>query len=113
MALEKRLGKIQDIKFGMGGYQDAQIGVTLTICGGKDSCWAVGSFDGFWVIERSERCKWTEIQRRESLGDTVMRIKDWLEQAGISDLAALQGKPVEATFEGSMLKSWRLLTEVL
>lgn len=29
--MEKRIGKIQKIKFGFGGYQDAQFGVSVTL----------------------------------------------------------------------------------
>jgi hypothetical protein len=29
--MEKRLGKIEDVKFGLGGYQGAMIGIHVTL----------------------------------------------------------------------------------
>lgn len=37
--MEKKLGKIQDVKFGIGGYQDAMIGLFITL---GNNGWGVG-----------------------------------------------------------------------
>ena len=36
-----------------------------------------------------------------------------LNEAKVDDIKNLKGVPVEATFDGTLLKSWRILTEVL
>jgi hypothetical protein len=36
-----------------------------------------------------------------------------LKEAKVDSVDKLKGKPVEVTFEGNTLKSWRILTEVL
>lgn len=106
----KELGKIQKCHFGQGGYQDACIGVTFTL--GGDS-WGVGDFWGAWAIERSDRAKWTEADRITQLGEMVMRLNSLLANAKVSTVDALQGIPVEVTFDGMALESWRVLKEVL
>lgn len=58
--LRKELGKIKSASFGMGGYQEAMIGLTLTFGGAS---WGVSTFLGGWGIERSDYCKWTEADR--------------------------------------------------
>lgn len=41
------------------------------------------------------------------------KIKQYLEDAKVNKLSQLIGKPVEVIFKGSILHSWRILTEVL
>jgi hypothetical protein len=36
-----------------------------------------------------------------------------LKDAKVNSVDELKGKPVEVTFDGNMLKEWRILTEVL
>jgi hypothetical protein len=36
-----------------------------------------------------------------------------LKEAKVDSVEKLKGKPIEATFDGNMLKEWRILTEVL
>jgi hypothetical protein len=36
-----------------------------------------------------------------------------LKESKVDSVEKLKGKPVEVTFEGNMLKEWRILTEVL
>jgi hypothetical protein len=36
-----------------------------------------------------------------------------LKEAKVNSVDMLKGKPVEVTFDGNTLKSWRILTEVL
>jgi hypothetical protein len=42
-----------------------------------------------------------------------MRIKGLMEDAKVTDFSNLKGIPVEAEFDGDILKSWRVLKEVL
>lgn len=111
MNIRKELGKISSVSFGHGGYQDAMIGISFSFAG--NSGWGVSDFWGVWSIERSKHAKWTEKDRINDAGKMVMKINDLLSQAKVSDVARLDGIPVEVTFEGNTLKEWRILTEVL
>lgn len=104
------LGQIQKVAFGWGGYQDAMIGLSLTL-GGKS--WGVGDFKGAWGIDRSDYCKWTEEGRLRQLGEACMFLRDLLQKAKKQTVDELVGIPIEATFDGNILKSWRVLEEVL
>lgn len=108
--MEKMLGKIDHVRFGMGGYQDAMIGVTFSFSMQGSG---VGDFWGAWSIKRTEGAQWTEEDRIEQLGEIVMRINRLLQQAKVDDLMKLQGIPVEVTLESNSLHSWRILEEVL
>ena len=115
MTLRKEIGKIQRVSFGHGGYQDAMIGLSLTL--GSDSGWGVGAFvSGFWspaLIECSEHCKWTEEDRKKAQNEMVEKICALLKDAKVDTVDKLLGKPVEVTFDGMTLKDWRILTEAI
>ena len=110
--MEKKIGKIIKARFGFGGYQGAMIGVSFELGSDKEN-WGVGDFKGYWSLERSNGAKWTEQDRITSLGETVMYVAKLLEDAKVSDISKLEGKPVECTFDCMKLKSWRLLTEAI
>jgi hypothetical protein len=106
-----KLGKIQSVEFGFGGYQDAQVGISFTLSGRG---WGVTDFWGYWSMERSEYAKWTEDDRTQYFGRMVLRIAKLLEDAKKQNLTELKGSPVEITFDAPFGKliSWRILTEV-
>lgn len=112
--MKKELGKISRVHFGHGGYQDAQIGLFLTLEG---TGWGVQTqFSGGWsmMIKHSPGCKWTEEGRVKNCGEMVLRISELLIKAKVDDVAELVGVPVEATFDDSRkLESFRILEEVL
>ena len=110
--METRIGKIQEIKFGAGGYQDAQIGVSITL-GSNKECWGVGDFKGHWSGERDKYCKWSDEDRTKALGEMVLWIGKILSDAKVSSLDDLVGIPVSVTFEDMRLKEWRVLTEAI
>ena len=110
MKEEKYIGKIRSIKFGFGGYQNAQFGLSVGL--GSDN-WGTSDFWGFWGIKWTPTCKWTEQNRVKYLGETSMRIMKLMQDAKVESLDELAGKPVEVTFKDSILASWRILTEVL
>lgn len=87
----KYLGKIEKVKFGNGGYQDAEIGLTLSFL--------YGTFG-------SRKSIVTFMKEMGAVGDA-------LKSAGFSDLFDLHGKPVEVEIEDDKLVSWRILSEVL
>lgn len=113
MAIRKELGKISSVSFGHGGYQDVQIGLSVSLeMGGA----GVSDFKGNWspsFIKWSPTCKWTEADRDAGFAELVRYIDKLLKQAKVSDVSKLKGIPVEVTIEGNTLKSWRILTEVL
>ena len=109
------LARIESVKFGFGGYQDAQFGLSLTFLSNGIG---VSTFLGYWSCERSENTKWTETDRITYFGELCMKIAKMLEIANISDVSELKGIPVELTWDGpssigATLKDWRILTEVL
>lgn len=111
--MEKRLGKIASVSFGCGGYQGARLGIHLTLEG---QGWGVGTGKDAWdyrKIECSPHAKWTEDDRSKSYAEIMRYVSGILSDAKVSTVDDLKGIPVEATFDGMMLKEWRVLTEVL
>lgn len=108
--MNTRLGKIQKIHFGMGGYQDAMIGITFVLGGAG---WGVMDFWGDWASKHRPDMQWTEESRLIRLGEMVMKINELLQQAKKTSIEQLKDVPIEATFESNTLKSWRILEEVL
>ncbi len=111
--MEKRLGKIESVRFGIGGYQDAMIGLHVTL--GNNS-WGLADGRSSWdaeTIKWSERCKWTEEDRDRQYAEILRYVSKLLKDAKVNSVDKLKGIPVEVTFDGNMLKEWRILTEVL
>jgi hypothetical protein len=106
----KEIGKIKRAEFGIGGYQDAMIGISFDFTGPG---WGVGDFWGAWSGECSPFSQWTEEDRIKKLGGLVMRLARILIEANVRTVRQLEGKPVEVTFEDNTLKSWRILTEAI
>ena len=110
MAERKEIGKIKRISFGFGGYQDVMIGISFVL-GGES--WGVNDFSGAWATERTDRAQWTEDDRLRQLGETCMLARKLMTDAQVTSLEDLMDAPIEATFEGMRLKSWRILTEAI
>jgi hypothetical protein len=108
--MRKVLGKIEKAFFGMGGYQDAMIGIGFNLSGDGGM---VHDFWGDWATKHSEGCQWTHAERITRLGEVSWRIRELLSDARVDTVERLAGKPIEITYDGMMLKSWRVLTEVL
>lgn len=106
----KELGRIESIVFGFGGYQDAMAGFSVTLCG---KGWGVGDFKGTWASSPSEGAKWTPGDQSHHFDTAFRWAMDLLRKARKSHLHELKGVPVEVTFEGNVLASWRILDEVL
>lgn len=94
----KCLGKIQSIDLQL-SESNRQIEIWLSL-GGEG--WGVN--DGFTP---------GFMEGRGMEGEKSPRIVNLLQDAKVRKLSQLINKPVEATFEENMLKSWRILTEVL
>ena len=108
----KILMKIANVRFGYGGYQDAMFGISVELSG---KGYGVGDFRGMWSIETKVTAgtKWTEEDRNKQFADTMRYVNQLLIDAKKQDVSQLKDVPVEATFEDNILKSWRILTEVL
>lgn len=107
---EKWLGKIIKAEFGFGGYDDAMIGLTLQFQG---QVYTTQDFKGVWSTDRSQHAKWTEEDRVQQVFEAVWLLKDTLAKAKRKHVGQLVGVPVEVTSGGNMIKSWRVLEEVL
>lgn len=111
--MEKKLGKIEDVRFGLGGYQGAMIGLHVTL---GNSGWGVSDSRANWDAEQikcSEHSKWLESDRDEWYAEIMRYVSKLLKEAKVDSVDKLKGKPVEVTFDGNTLKEWRILTEVL
>ena len=111
--MEKKLGKIESISFGLGGYQGAMIGLHVTLGNGS---WGVGDSRAQWdaeMISCSEHSKWSESDRDVWYAEIMRYVSKLLRDAKVDSVEKLKGKPIEATFDGNTLKEWRILTEVL
>ncbi len=113
MSTEKRLGKLKNVRFGHCGYQGAALGLALTIEG---EGWGVTDSKSAWdaeLIESSEHSEWDESDRDRHYAEIMRYVSKLLADAKVESVDKLNGIPVEATFDGMVLKSWRILTEVL
>ena len=110
--MSKKLGKISSLRFGFGGYQNTQLGISIKITG---ETWGVCDFYGTWgpKIKCTEHTNWTEQDRDAMYARTVRRIGELLIDAKVDCIRDLEGTPVEVEFEGQEMKSWRVLTEVI
>lgn len=112
--MEKKLGKIEKVVFGISGYQDSMIGLHVTLSGDG---WGVCSCEHTaWdcnIIKCSERAKWTEDDRSKQYDEIVRYVSKLLFDSKVSSVDKLAGVPIEAEFDGFSLKSWRVLKEVL
>jgi hypothetical protein len=109
----KELGRITRAEFGLGGYQDVQLGLSVTIESSKGS-WGVGDFKGGWsLLLDSSDAQWDEADRDKSYSDTMRFVDKLLTESKKSSVDKLKGTPVEVVFDGNVLVSWRVLTEVL
>lgn len=113
--METKLGKITKAKLGTGGYQDAMFGFTIVISiplgeglGTSDYC----DFKGNWT-SRSERADYSVEQWHDAHGETYAWLRQIMADAKVDDFTKLVGIPISAQLESTVLKEWRVLTEVL
>lgn len=111
--MEKRLGKIEEVCFGLGGYQGAMLGLHVTL---GDGSWGVSNSKANWDSEKikwGKYTQWSEEDRNQWYSDIMRYVSTLLKEAKVDSVDKLKGKPVEVTFDGNTLKEWRILTEVL
>jgi hypothetical protein len=104
----KRLGKITRAEYGQLHDREYLFGLYVEL--GGDS-WGVTTTQ---MNNLSPECKWgtTDDKAYAFLG-TAEYVNTLLESAKCHYVSELKGKPVEATFDGNLLKHFRILTEVL
>jgi hypothetical protein len=111
--MTKKIGKIEWVSFGHGGYQDCMLGLSVTLSG---QGWGVSDFKRNWdaeLVQHSEYTKWSEEDRSKCYDETMRFLSKLLKEAKVGNVDKLKGIPVEASFDGNLLKEWRILTEVL
>ena len=107
--IKKKLGKISSVKFGIGGYQEAQMSFDLTFDMNGTS---VGTGFGFWA-DWDHNCEWSLADQKTCFAEMVEFIRDTLRKAKVTEVHELLGIPVEVTLDGNTFKSFRILEEVL
>ena len=113
MSTEKRIGKITHATFGLGGYQDATLGLHLQFGSGA---WGVGTSHSAWdpeTIKSDKYCTWNENDRNRQLVSICRKVSETLSKAKVGSVSELVGKPVEVEFDANGLKSWRILEEAI
>lgn len=109
--MENRLGKIEKVSFGI---QSSRLGLHVTLSSSEG--WGTQTSKCLWdfrEVKHTEHSQWTE-QGRDDEAIILMRyVSKLLKEAKVTDINKLVGIPIEATFDGNTLKSWRILTEVI
>lgn len=110
MSERKELGKITRFDVGMGGYDDAMFGLSVTFAfqGG-----GVGDFIGTWAHKPDHNHKWTLEDQSRYWADMCRQMIELMRKAKVKTTAEMVGIPVEVTLDGNRLSSWRVLEEVL
>lgn len=111
--MKKCLGKIIDVKFGLVGYQECNLGIALLFYFDGSEGYKM---KGFWdsnCVKWDSDCKWTEEDRSKHFDETMRYISDLLFKSKVDDVYKLKGIPVEVEVEENIVKSFRILEEVL
>jgi len=95
--------KIEEGRIGLFSHLTSVDGDTVFI---NPSCWDPQTVN-------SDKAKWSGEDRDKDLSIIMRRISELLDAAKVSSLSELNGKPVEITISENMIKSWRILTEVI
>lgn len=105
--MEIKLGKIKEIEIRL---LDHQFGIFYTFCSGSTH---VQTCDVHFSKPPTERCKWTVEDQQNEYSQIFMGLCETMKEAGVTKFGQLRNIPVELTFDGNLLKKWRILTEVL
>lgn len=101
------LGKIEKVEF---GHWDGRFGFTYTLF---HEGWNTQDFRGHYSMVPTENYKWTVEHQDKAFVAAWRHAMGLMTDAKVTDLQKLVGKPIEVTTNNMMLKSWRILTEVL
>lgn len=105
------IGVIKAVRFGAGGYDNVQFGLTVELL---VQGWSVNDFLGCWAGAPPANAKWTLADQTEQYGKICRRVHQLLTDAKVKDLSALVGRPVRAYFEpNGLLETWDILKEAV
>jgi len=108
--IEKRLGKIESVEYGL--IRGFMLGIDFTFKMDGSGIGSGGCYS-FNMSEHTEHCTWT-IEERNAYAITIQRqIKEWLSLAKVTNVSQLKNVPIEVTMENRTFKEFRILTEVL
>lgn len=108
----KFLGKIESVRLGNGGYQDAMFGLSFYFR--FDGGCGIGTSKETWGLGTGcKGARWTEADRDREFAAIMRFIAQTMRDAKVDNFVKLKGVPVELEIENDKLKSWRVLTEVL
>jgi hypothetical protein len=113
MTQETVLMKIDNATFGLGGYQDAQLGLHLSFSNSGSGVATSYSYWDYENIKHTENARWSEADRDRALIEVLRNLSVYLKEAKVSDVSQLVGIPVEVTLDNNTFRSFRILTEVL
>lgn len=108
--MEKKLGKINKVKFGHVGYQECQMGLSLEFKIGTHGAVGSGVYGGFASTPSDSG---DMDKTKEAHAKMVLGVAKIMSESNVDDIMDLIDLPVELTFDGNVLKDWRILTEVL
>ena len=111
---ETYLGKIEAVKFGHVGYQEAMLGLSLCFsCNNFNIRKSYCAWDAE-MVKNKQQTNWTERDRDDAYAGIMREISRILNDAKVDCISKLVGVPVEVTIsKNGTLSSWRVLTEVL
>jgi hypothetical protein len=106
--MQQKLGKIAKAAYGLSdGQSKFGLSVTLAFDGSM-----VDDFKGRYTV-RPPHAQYSQESYDQGIVDDRNELARLLIEAKASNVQDLVGKPVEITLEGNLLRSWRILTEVL
>jgi hypothetical protein len=109
--MEKILGKIENVKFGIIDDYPFLMGVifSFNLTGGT----GVGC-GGKYTVNTGINCKWAyPEERNEAIARRWDFIYNLLKDAKVDSVERLKGMPVEVSIDGNCFQDFRILTEVL
>ena len=111
--MKKVLGKISEAVFGLGGYQECQLGLHLAFeinRSGIRTSYATWDSE---KIKHNSNCNWTEEYREDEYIRIFKVVSKLLDYAKVTTVNNLVGIPVEIELDGNTFIDFRILTEVL
>lgn len=104
------LGKIESAYFGISnGKMGLHVNLSFDGSGVSDSI----EFWDFNQVKVTEHTRWTEAMREGKAVEVLQRVSGLLSAAKVERVGQLVNMPVEVIVDDGLLKSWRILEEVL
>lgn len=95
--MKKELGKISSVSFGLGGYQNATLGLHVTLEFGGGGCADTISAWDCSQVKCHEYSEWTEEDRSKQYDDIMRKLSELLHKAKVDTVDQLKGMPIEVT----------------